>query len=158
MPSGVYERTHSDPMPRFWAKVNKDGPVPIDRPELGPCWVWTAAGSRSGSGYGKFSVRGVRVQAHRFAVERLQGPIPEGMEPDHLCRNPSCVKAIADECGPAHLELVTHRENMLRGDTNASAVNARKTHCIHGHAFTLANTYITPAGRRQCRACKAARR
>jgi len=84
----------------------------------------------------------------------LVGPIPEGLKLDHLCRNSACVKPIANEQGPAHTEPVTQRENVLRGNAPA-AVNAVKTHCIRGHPFDAANTYVYGKGRhRRCRTCK----
>jgi len=98
---------------RFWEKVNKHGPVPQYRPELGPCWIWSGSCSRSGHGF--FRVGGKLVGAYRFAYELLVGPIPDGYEPDHLCRVPPCVRPIADEHGLAHLEPVTHAVNIQRG-------------------------------------------
>ena len=123
---------------RFWRKVNKTD----------DCWLWT--GSLDRTGYGEFVVVGTRkgrrkTGAHRFAWELDNGPIADGMELDHLCRVHSCVR-------PSHMELVTHRENVLRGES-PSARQARWTHCINGHEFTERNTRITPAGRRKCRAC-----
>lgn len=141
------------PAVRFWVKVDKRGPIPKHRPELGPCWMWT--GAKAGTGYGSFRVGGREsnaVPAHRFAIQLLVGPVPEGLEPDHLCRVRSCVKAIADEHGPAHLELVTQRENILRG-TGMSARHARKTYCPKGHPYDAANTHRTKLGRRHCRRC-----
>jgi hypothetical protein len=141
-----------DPADRFWSYVNKNGPVPEHRPDLGPCWEWT--GGRTRSGYGAASKeKKRRIGAHAFAVELLVGAIPAGMEPDHLCRNRACVKAVADEHGPAHLEVVTKRENVRRG-TSPAAINARKTHCKRGHPFDDANTMIERSGSRQCRICK----
>lgn len=145
---------------RFWPKVNKSGPIPEHHPELGPCWIWTR--TRDAKGYGKF-VLGRRpngqshwVRAHRIAYEWLVGPLPRNLEPDHLCRVTSCVKAIADEFGPAHLEAVTHRENLLRGNSFA-AKNAAKTHCAHGHPFDEQNTAIAHDGTRDCITCRRAR-
>jgi hypothetical protein len=69
----------------------------------------------------------------------------EGLVIDHLCRVPLCVN-------PEHLEPVTLRENILRGES-LSARRARQTHCKHGHEFTAANTYVTVKGQRYCRAC-----
>jgi HNH endonuclease len=94
------------PEERFWAKVNKDGPVPVRWPELGPCWVWTGAKS-SPLPYGVLSVDGRQVYAHQFALRLAGIPIPEGLEPDHLCEVHGCVRW-------THLEVVTHAENMRR--------------------------------------------
>lgn len=65
---------------------------------------------------------------------------------DHLCRNRAC-------CNPHHLEPVDNRTNLMRGDTHA-AHNAAKTHCVRGHEFTEANTYVVPRGGRACRKCR----
>lgn len=112
---------------RFWSKVDADG----------DCWVWTAA--RYHDGYGQFD----RFRAHRWAYERLVGPIPDGLQLDHLCRNRACVN-------PDHLEPVTNDENMARSPIH----NRAKTHCKRGHAFTPENTYLLPRdGGRKCRAC-----
>jgi HNH endonuclease len=136
-----------DPALRFWPKVDKHGPIPEHRPDLGPCWVWTATTNKKG--YGRFNIGGKLHQAHRVAYELLIGPVPAGLLPDHLCRNSSCVN-------PAHLEIVTNRENTLRG-AGASASNARKTHCPKGHPYDRANTYRRPDGGRECRICKQVR-
>jgi hypothetical protein len=142
---------------RFWEKVNKDGPVPEYHPELGPCWIWTGAKGRSG--YGSYNPGLLESEgsspAYRLAYKLLVGPIPKGLTIDHLCRVHACVKAIANEQGPAHLEAVTMRVNILRGEGTA-AVNAAKTHCIRGHPFDAENTYFYGKNRqhRRCRACK----
>lgn len=128
---------------RFWAKVDK-----------GPCWIWTA-GISTNTGYGNVSWKGVTRSAHRVAYELLVGPIPDGMTLDHLkelCGNRNCVKAVADEHGPAHLEAVTHQVNNARSGS-PSALNAQKTRCKRGHEFTPENTY-TPPGKPRSRACK----
>ncbi len=111
------------------------------------CWEWT--GATSPTGYGHLPVRTTvneprEVLAHRFVYELLVGPIPDGLDIDHLCRNRACVR-------PSHLEPVPPRENILRGE-GPSAHNARQTHCARGHEFTAANTRVH-AGRRYCRAC-----
>jgi hypothetical protein len=116
------------------------------------CWEWTAG--RDKNGYGQFrSDDGVTTKAHRLLWELLVGSIPEGLELDHLCRNPSCVN-------PAHLEPVTHAENVARGQ--AGAHHARKTHCPRGHEYSETNTYVRPdrLNRRECIICRsdAARR
>jgi hypothetical protein len=137
---------------RFWRKVDKNGPTV--KPELGPCWQWSG---RVAGGYGRFKLSKAdepfrSISAPRFSYELLVGPMPEGLEPDHLCRNRACVKSVSDEHGPAHLEPVTRRENTLRGES-PSAKNARKTHCVRGHEFTAENTYVGKNGNRACRTC-----
>ncbi len=110
------------------------------------CWVWTAARGRDG--YGRLWVDGKSVLAHRFAYDQFVGPIPDGLVLDHLCRNRAC-------CNPEHLRVCTHRENILAtGALSPSAVHSRQTHCIHGHPFDAANTYLRPNGKRDCRACR----
>lgn len=108
------------------------------------CVFWTAA--TDGKGYGLFW-DGRLVRAHRWAYEYFKGPIPEGLQLDHLCRNRNCVN-------PAHLEPVTQRENLLRG-TTLSAANFAKTHCPQGHPYSGANLYVKPNGGRDCRKCVA---
>jgi hypothetical protein len=138
----------STPEDRFWAKVNKNGPDGFHSQtgeNLGPCWLWTA--STSGKGYGKMGVggrKGHQVYAHRFSYELLVGPIPPGLELDHLCRVHHCVR-------PDHLDPVPHQENALRGLRGVLT-----THCPAGHAYSPENTYVN-GGKRFCRACQRAR-
>jgi hypothetical protein len=145
VPKGIYPRpAPRPPAERFWSKVDKTE----------TCWLWT--GAKTSQGYGRFNLTEHWVLAHRFAYELLVGPIPDGLTIDHVkangCTSTACVKAVADEHGPAHLEPVTMRENLLRGDT-FQAANAAKTHCPRGHPFDEVNTYIN-RGRRFCRECK----
>lgn len=123
-----------NPTERFWAKV--------DRRRSDGCWLWT--GSKNRGGYGTITVNGHTRAVHRVAYELLVGPIPDGLQLDHLCRVRHCVN-------PAHLEPVTQRENILRGQGLAAA-NAAKTHCLRGHPFDGSNTYVW-RGKRFCRAC-----
>lgn len=119
---------------RFWPRVDMSG----------DCWLWTGPPDRDG--YGKFTVTGSqRAFAHRFAYEQLVGPIPDGLQLDHLCRVPACVR-------PEHLEPVTCRENLLRGKTMAAA-RAAQTECHRGHPFDEKNTYVNKYGHRSCRLC-----
>ena len=121
---------------RFWAKVQ----------QTESCWLWTAA--RDHRGYGEFRVElppARPAKAHRFAYETLIGPIPDGLELDHLCRVRNCVN-------PEHLEPVTGRVNTLRGESPA-AQNARKTHCVRGHELPLRQE--TKGRRKRCSQCRA---
>lgn len=104
------------------------------------CWEWT--GARRPDGYGVLN----GVRAHRLVYEAKVGPIPEGLDLDHLCRVRHCVN-------PDHLEPVTRRVNTLRGEGPA-AVKARQTHCVNGHLLAGDNLYVHPKrGTRNCRTC-----
>lgn len=125
---------------RYWAKVDKNGPVSDYRPDLGPCWIWL--GGDTGNGYGRFGTPS-RL-SHRIAYELLVGPIPDELELDHLCRVTLCGN-------PSHLEPVTHRVNARRG-YSPMGLNAARSHCRRGHLFDEANTRIY-RNKRICRAC-----
>jgi len=91
---------------RFWKHVDKHGPTPDYAPHLGPCWLWTA--SVKPSGYGQFAVTEHQIRgAHQFSYRIEVGPVPDGLQLDHLCRVRHCVR-------PTHLEPVTAAENVRR--------------------------------------------
>lgn len=114
-----------------------------DRGHVTPCWIWRGAKTK---GYGVTSHDGnSHAYVHRVLYMEHNGPIPDGLELDHLCRVPACVN-------PDHLEAVTHRENILRSDA-PMARQAKQTHCIHGHPLFGANLYLTPGGKRHCKTC-----
>lgn len=129
---------------RFWEKV--------EITENG-CWEWLGAIS---DGYGTFSlaspsfrVKGKMVKSHKWAFEYLVGPVPDGLEIDHTCRNRRCVN-------PDHLEPVTSLINGMRGQ-GMGALNAMKLFCKRGHPLSGENLGIisNPKGTlwRRCRAC-----
>jgi len=103
------------------------------------CWEWQLGLTKGG--YGTYR----NTTAHRWVYEQLVGSIPAGLQLDHLCRVRHCVN-------PDHVEPVTPRENLMRGET-LTAARAVQTHCIHGHEFTLENTRVKPNGCRECKTC-----
>lgn len=124
---------------RFWAKVDKGGPVSEYRPDLGPCWIWTACIMPTGYGFWSHGYpHAVKTTSHRYSYGQTKGTVPEGLHIDHLCRVRAC-------CNPEHLEAVTPQENARR---------TRRPTCGRGHAMTEANVYSGPAGTyRQCLTC-----
>lgn len=108
------------------------------------CLEWQRAKAR---GYGIVSFNGKMQMVHRVVYEHLIGPIPEGLQIDHLCRNRAC-------SNPGHLDPVTARTNINRGRKPQS----EKTHCPKGHPYDQANTYYRKdRPGRECRLCSVAR-
>ena len=118
-------------------------------PEHG-CWIWQKHINKDGYGLTNDPTRGYKtIKAATLYYERAYGPVPAGKMLDHFrCDRRSCVN-------PDHVRPVTPRENTLRGDA-PSAWNLAKTSCMHGHSFTIENTYLMRSGSRGCRACRAA--
>lgn len=98
------------------------------------CWLWT--GKLNSYGYGRYGIK----FAHRLSYEIHKGPIPPGMQVDHLCFNPSCVR-------PDHLRLVDPDTN------NRRKLKALATECQRGHPFTPENTGRQHGNRRLCLTC-----
>jgi len=125
---------------RFWSHVDRSG---------GPqaCWPWTGAMEKK-TGYGRVKFRGKARMAHRVAYELAVGPIPAGLQVDHVrargCRRRDCVN-------PAHLEAVSQRENILRGTSPHVVLHNLKV-CAEGHAVTGENRKLR-GGTWQCRTC-----
>ena len=124
---------------KFWRKVE------IDDPHL--CWEWL--GCKLWNGYGRITRKYKQILAHRYAYEKVRGAIPAGSVIDHLCRNRGCVN-------PFHLEAVSQKENVNRGETGSH--NSSKTHCSKGHEFTSENTWTNnKTNQRQCKECNRTR-
>lgn len=106
------------------------------------CWFWKRA--KDGRGYGSLYLKGMIFKVHRISYILHKGKIPRNMVLDHLCRKRNCIN-------PNHLEVVTQRTNILRGN-GIAAKNSKKMECLRGHLFTKENTRITKVGR-ACRKC-----
>ncbi|MET8518144.1 HNH endonuclease signature motif containing protein [Streptomyces sp. NPDC005077] len=124
---------------RFWSKVQIGEPV--------DCWLWV--GAKSSNGYGNFKHADTFTSAHRLSFADAYGSVPDGSVIDHLCQTRACVN-------PAHMELVSHAENVRRG--RAGENHRVKTHCPKGHPYDAENTYWHPAGHRECRTCRKSHR
>jgi hypothetical protein len=107
------------------------------------CWEWTKR--LNPGGYGSFRANGRRAGAHRWSYELHVGPIPAGMDIDHLCRNRKCVN-------PHHLEPVTRSENLRRGEVGQW--NRTTERCPQGHPYDQSNTFHDKRGWRGCRVCR----
>lgn len=107
------------------------------------CWIWTGA-KRNGYSMIRWKRDGehIVIGGHRLLYELHVGPIPEGHEVDHTCRNKACIN-------PAHLEAVTVQENVRR----ARSHNRSRSHCENGHEMTPENTVIRRRGWKRCRQC-----
>lgn len=110
------------------------------------CWNWM--GHRDPDGYGRISIKRQARLVHRVSYEFYVGPIPAGLQLDHLCRNRACFN-------PEHLEPVTSLVNSRRSPIS----HAGKTHCPQGHPYDEVNTYVfrdRKSGKdaRRCRQCK----
>lgn len=119
-----------DPASRFWPKVDRSNPD--------GCWLWTA--NFGSSKYGLFWDGDRMMNAHKFSFELVHGPVPSGLELDHIvCDTPACVN-------PAHMQISTHADNMFR---------TRRTRCPQGHPYDNTNTYHRPDGKgRGCLSCR----
>lgn len=97
-------RAHGDPLgggPIVYATPEEAFAARTER--QGDCLIWI--GGKLPDGYGQISVGGRRVRVHRYAWEREHGPIPEGVEVDHICHSRACVNV-------KHLRIVTRAQNM----------------------------------------------
>jgi hypothetical protein len=145
-------RWNRDPVQQFWAKVAVGGPD--------DCWLFHGSSIKK-TGYGNFAYGrrslGERrtVNAHVYAYRLSIGPIPTGLQIDHLChtRDKTCNGGNGCLhrrcCNPAHMEPVTPLVNTRRGR------QASKTVCQYGHPLFGENVYWQASnGRRSCRTCR----
>lgn len=136
-----YKGPRGDQEERFMRQVYKEPTY--------QCWLWQ--GHIGKNGYGRWKPAGRSVSTHRWSYERFIGPIPEGLQIDHICNIKSCVN-------PEHLQPVTARVNVLKAKKGITSINAAKTHCVNGHPLFGANLriYVTKDGKksRVCKSCR----
>lgn len=131
----------TDPVERVLRRITID--------EATGCWLFDGSGP---SGYGQVEAQRTETGQRRTVLAHVllwvieHGPVPDGMELDHLCRRRRC-------CNPDHLEPVTSRVNTRRG-VGLSAQRAAMTHCVRGHEFNDVNSYTNAKGQRVCRVCR----
>jgi hypothetical protein len=120
----------------------------VDTGHSTPCWISDRAANAKGYTKSRYPHDRASWYTHRLAYVLLVGPIPKGLQLDHLCRQPAC-------CNPDHLEPVTARENLVRGET-VTAREVATTHCPRGHEYTNENTYRRPdnPNKRDCKECR----
>lgn len=120
--------------------------IAVPRPD---CWIWQGA---TDHGYGRVWIDGKAKRVHRLVWEALYGPIPEGLQLDHICRVRMC-------CNPAHLDLVTALENSQRAKPFRTVVKRvplpDRSHCSQGHPLDGGNL-IKQGGEWRCRECRRA--
>lgn len=106
------------------------------------CWDWDGA---TNGAYGHSDPRHGDCLAHRAVYKKVVGDIPDGKVIDHVCRNKLCVN-------PAHMEVVTQKENVHRW-LDVFIGRSIRTHCVHGHEFTPENTMTVTRKGRKARRC-----
>lgn len=111
---------------------------------VGTCWLWNAPTDKDG--YGQFHVKKKGYRAHKFSYVIHVGDVPEGKVVMHSCDNSSCVR-------PSHLRPGTQKENVQESVKRGRHSWRRRSHCVNGHAYSAANTYLDKKGVRACRIC-----
>lgn len=138
--TGRHKRRRPDTLDEL---IKRTIPVPFSG-----CWLWL--GGLNANGYGVAPWRRGRgsTLAHVATYSKTIGPVPDGLEIDHLCRVRCCVN-------PDHLEAVTHKINSQRGECgkNTGKIMRSRTQCKRGHSLSGENLLITSNGGRRCRSC-----